>query len=156
MIEEVWWLLIAYQVKHFLCDYPLQNEYMLGKFKPGFRFIVPLASHSGVHLIGTLMISFCYLYHKGVLRINDVLLLSFFDFTVHFSMDRIKASPNFLGRFKALSGKEFLGLMGDKGPSAVKARRHNTYFWWSLGADQTIHHITHYCIIFYMLSIVHY
>ena len=32
-VLEIFVLLFAFQMKHFLADYPLQNVYMLGKFK---------------------------------------------------------------------------------------------------------------------------
>lgn len=160
MLEEIWWLLVAYQVKHFLCDYPLQTEYMLGKFKPGSNFIAPLAGHCGVHVIGTFVISSTYFYHKDILRINEVIAVCLFDFIVHFVMDRIKAGPQWLGRYKSLSAGEFMTLIAKEknGPTAetVKARRNNKFFWWSLGLDQQVHHLTHYCIIFYLLHVIGY
>ena len=29
----------------------------------------------------------------------------------------------------------------------------NTYFWWALGWDQMMHHLTHYVILFFFLYI---
>lgn len=56
MLETIFLLLIIFQVKHFLCDYPLQNSYMLRKFLPGRDFIMPLAAHAGVHAVCTFLI----------------------------------------------------------------------------------------------------
>ena len=35
----IYLLLVIYQIKHFLCDYPLQGKFMLGKFKGGLEWI---------------------------------------------------------------------------------------------------------------------
>ena len=115
---DLFLLLVLYQLKHFTCDYPLQNEYMLGKFKAN-GWILPLSAHAGVHALGTLVITISLV--SPLLAV----LFALFDFTIHFIMDRIKASPKLLGKFKA-DEKEF---------------------WWALGFDQMVHHITHYMII---------
>jgi len=124
-IKLVFILLIAFQIKHFLADYPLQNKYMLGKFKGGTDWILPLVAHSFVHAVLTLWICFCF-SSDSVLSLKLALL----DFCVHFVQDRLKASPNLLGRFKIES----------------------PYFWWALGQDQMTHHLTHYCIIYFLIT----
>jgi hypothetical protein len=48
--------LVAFQIKHFLADFPLQGKYMLGKFKGGTDWVLPLVAHSGVHALFTLAI----------------------------------------------------------------------------------------------------
>ena len=111
-------LLIAYQIKHFLADFPLQNEYMLGKFKDK-GWIMPLAAHAGVHAGFTFFIAMGYLaqkdiFHHGYYEQPELLvtiastICAMFDFIVHFTMDRIKASPKMLGRFKALTKEQYL------------------------------------------------
>lgn len=118
---EIFTLLIIYQIKHFLCDYPLQIPYMLQKISKD-KWILPLASHAGVHALFTLII---------VLVVNaNLWWLAIFDFVIHFTMDRIKASPNLLNRFEIS----------------------NKFFWWSLGFDQMVHHLTHYVIIFALVT----
>lgn len=156
-------LLVAYQIKHLICDYPLQGRYMLGKFSADPKIWLPaLAAHSGVHALGTALIVSWVFFFSKTLHTNEfvfkwIILLSTFDFLVHFVMDRIKASPRLLGRFKALSAKEYLWMnnaMHDPSEheNARKALdklvRDNTYFWWALGFDQMVHHLTHYAIIF--------
>jgi len=117
-MELVFILLVLFQLKHFIADYPLQNKYMLGKFKEkGWKS--PLFAHTGVHAVGTLLI--CLLFVNPVVA----LLLACFDFVAHSIMDRIKASPRMLGRYEITDKR----------------------FWWSLGLDQGIHHLTHYAII---------
>jgi hypothetical protein len=170
VVSFVFILLILFQVKHFLADYPLQNNFMLGKFKPGWDFILPLVAHSGVHALFTLVICLFIAPHFWYLALVD--------FVVHFVMDRIKAGPKYLGRFKALSANELIEIAKDRdifNPPSVnpgdagtsrdpriayhrerfdtwhkqeKQIKHNTYFWWALGLDQMVHHVTHYYIIF--------
>lgn len=115
-------LLAIYQLKHFLADYVFQTEYMLNKGKRGWAWVAPLFCHVSVHALFTSVI---------VSFVNPSLWwLAWVDFAVHFTMDRIKASPNFMGRWQ---------------PS-------NKLFWWALGFDQMIHHLTHYFIIWMLVS----
>lgn len=124
MIETIFTLLIAFQLKHFICDYPLQNSYMLGKMQEK-DWVKPLLAHSMVHMLGTIFI---------LSWINPILalILSLVDLVAHFTIDRLKASPNIGGRFNPTQ----------------------PYFWWALGADQMAHHLTHYLFIFIALSYV--
>lgn len=115
-------LLVLFQFKHFLADYPLQGRYMLGKFKTGFEWVLPLLAHAGMHALFTFVILVNFTSPIFACK------LSVFDAAVHFVVDRIKASPNLLGRWKP-----------DK-----------PYFWWALGADQMCHHLTHYLIIYWV------
>lgn len=150
-ISLIFILLVVYQLKHFLADFPLQGTYMLGKFKPGWDFLLPLTVHAGVHGIFTLCIC---------LYVNPALWwLSIVDFTIHFLMDRIKASPVYLGRYKSLSANEFKRVydtyehaQDDFAKAGAKKRlRGNVLFWWSLGFDQMVHHLTHYYVIFVLV-----
>lgn len=118
-------LAVLFQIKHFLCDYPFQTPYMLGKFKGGTAWILPLASHATVHLAGTATTMNLWALMTGTHWPLWIAFLPLLDFAVHFAVDRIKASPEWGGRWKPDS----------------------RYFWWALGADQAAHHITHYGII---------
>lgn len=157
----IWLLLVLYQIKHFVCDYPLQGRYMLGKFKPGNEWILPLLAHSTVHGVGTFLIA-------SMIKPKIAFWVALFDMVAHFSMDRIKASPNLLGRYKALdancypgvaafAGGDFLGAQLtseqqiEKKAWGIQRLKENTYFWWSLGLDQGVHHLTHYAIIWSLL-----
>lgn len=119
IVSSIFLLLVIYQLKHFICDYPLQNAYMLGKFKES-GWVKPLLAHTGIHAIATFLIAFAF---TNLFFLS--LSLAAFDLVVHFIMDRVKASPKMLGRFD------------------IKDKR----FWWSLGLDQMVHHLTHYAII---------
>lgn len=120
-MSEIFILLIVFQVKHFISDFPLQNEYMLGKMQR-HGWAVPLACHASVHAIFTSII---------VMFVNaELWWIALIDFVVHFTVDRIKASPNMLNRW---------------GPD-------NKYFWWALGGDQMAHHLTHYYFIYLLIQ----
>jgi len=111
-------LLVIYQLKHFVADFPLQCKYMLQKDKPGWDFFLPLAAHSAVHGAITLVIVLAVAPHLW--------WLALLDFTIHFTMDRIKSGPRYLGRYC----------------DSLKAAYWNCFGW-----DQMVHHLTHYSII---------
>jgi hypothetical protein len=158
-IAAVFILLLLYQLKHFLADYPLQRPWMLGKFLPGWNFVPPLAAHCAVHALMTFAIAVVYSGSPWL-----ALGLAGFDFGVHFLMDRIKASPKWMGRWKPVNAKEYMECQqiikfGDENnawltdrPSTARARlRSNRLFWDALGFDQMVHHLTHYTIIFLLI-----
>lgn len=118
IILLTFFLLFLYQAKHFVCDFVLQTQYMLGKFKES-GWVLPLLAHSGVHSLATFVIAIVFV---GPLF---ALLLAVFDLVVHFTMDRIKASPNLGGKYNPTEKR----------------------FWQYLGVDQMVHHVTHYVII---------
>ena len=119
---EIFILLVVFQIKHFICDYPLQIQYMLGKMnKTGWIF--PLLSHSAVHAFGTFVIVSFYDIYLAI-------YLALIDLVLHFIVDRLKASPKIGGRFKL----------------------EQPYFWWALGADQMTHHIINYVFIYIILN----
>ena len=130
MILEIFTLLVLFQLKHFVCDYPLQTQYMLGKMQ-ATGWIQPLAAHAAVHAIGTFIITIIVFNPAYYLdAVTLAVILAIVDFIVHFMVDRIKASPNLGGRFNPTQ----------------------PYFWWALGADQMAHHLTHYAFIFILLG----
>ncbi len=167
-------LLVLYQLKHFLADYPLQVPWMLGKFKPGWEFLGPLAAHAAVHGWFTFTITMFFN--------PKYWWLCFVDFSLHFLMDRIKASPKYMGRWKALSSYEYVSahkkeedlfLLTQQNQrhrvwndmafetaknykkvylENAKKFRDNKLFWWALGFDQMFHHLTHYFIIWMLVK----
>lgn len=112
-------ILASFQMKHLICDYQLQTKYMLGKFNET-GWALPLAAHSAVHAGFTVFLVFVITQIFWL-----AVVMAVFDFVVHFTMDRIKASPKLLGRYK----------IDDK------------RFWVALGVDQAVHHMTHYTIL---------
>ena len=123
-IEFIFVLLVVFQIKHLIGDYILQTSWMvIGKGKPGLAFVAPLSIHVIIHALTTLAI---------VYVVNPSLWpLAVFDFVVHFTMDRIKSAPGLLGRFRDMT---------------------KSSFWIPLGVDQMVHHLTHYAIIYWLLT----
>jgi hypothetical protein len=93
-------LLILFQIKHFVCDYPLQTPYMLKKF--GADWKRPLTAHAGVHAAGTFLLS---IFFGGFFY---ALMLAALDFIAHFSIDRAKVV---LGSFP-IADKRFWWALG--------------------------------------------
>ena len=90
-MKELFILLVIFQIKHFLADYPFQNQYMLGKSKKNGWFF-PLLAHALVHGTGTLLIMLFFSPSMWFIFAVDVI--------IHFFVDRVKSSPNILNRFK--------------------------------------------------------
>jgi hypothetical protein len=92
---------------------------MLQKFKDK-GWVLPLTAHSGVHALMTFLIVIIYqsVYHDMnhiEIRISYMAVaLTLLDFTIHFSMDRIKASSKMLGRYKVLDGLRIQALTESK------------------------------------------
>jgi hypothetical protein len=123
-LNQLFALLIAFQVKHFLADFPLQREYMLKKVSAGWAFLLPLSLHCGVHSFMTFLIL------VGFGRL-DLWWLALVDFATHFVMDRLKAGPKYLGRFN---------------------NPRKTSYWAAFGFDQMVHHLTSLYIIWYIVT----
>lgn len=138
-MNKIFLLLVIYQFKHFIADYPLQGKYMLKKFLPDWGFFLPLLAHTMVHAVMTLVIALFFV-SPGM-----AISLALFDMVIHFIMDRIKAGPKYLGRFKALTAKEYM-------ESSPEQKKSNVLFWYSLGLDQMVHHLTHYVIIYMLVK----
>lgn len=116
-------LLILFQVKHFIGDFPLQVPYMLRKVLPSWRFFVPLAIHCMVHGLMTLAI---------VLVVKPQLWwLAIVDFVAHFLMDRIKSGPRYFGRYNDKS---------------------SAMYWNVFGFDQMVHHLTGIYIVWALIQ----
>jgi hypothetical protein len=122
-INTLFTLLVVFQIKHFIADFPLQFPYMLRKLAPGWEFVLPLSMHCGVHCLLTFAIA--------LLTVPSLWWLAFADFAIHFLMDRIKSGPRYLGRFNDV---------------------HRSAFWIALGFDQMVHHLTHLWIIWMIFS----
>ena len=166
-------LLVVYQIKHFLADYPLQGQFMLGKFSKDWKVWIPaLSAHAGIHAWFTLTIAVYFMdFFRPDVNWRLAIWLAVLDFVVHFTMDRIKASPDMLGRFKPLDANSYMNMLsiikeGNESikvlgypenyntyVAAIKRMRHNSFFWWALGFDQMVHHLTHYGIIYLLLGL---
>lgn len=126
---EILVIVTAFLVKHFICDFPLQTRYMLGKFGPFPGYVLPLALHCKVHAIGTALIAY-FLIDEDLGGWSLVWYWAVTDFLSHFVIDRIKASPKLLGRWKPDQSE----------------------FWIALGLDQLAHYLVYVWLISWVLS----
>ncbi len=117
-MDNIFLILILLQIKHFVCDYPLQNNFMLKKANKE-KWVLPLITHSFIHSIGTFII---FVYFD----LKFAIIFAIFDLILHFIVDRVKASPNIGNRW---------GI--DK-----------PYFWWALGLDQMAHHLINLLFVY--------
>lgn len=131
-------LLVLFQIKHLVIDFIVQlnDASSIKKFNcKGWFF--PLLRHAGDHAIGTAIIALIvFSFYSGTLSLWCVfwaIKLGLLDLIIHFTMDRIKASPYMLGKFKYPSKEYF----------------------YSLGVDQTVHHLTHYLLIAILYALTH-
>ena len=107
-------LLIAFQIKHLLCDFVFQNKWMVYGKSSSTGWVVPLVAHAGIH--GLLTLNPC------MVSAPTLWWLSLVDGFIHFIVDRLKASPDFGGQYQ------------DPNPMSL--------FLFVL--DQALHHFTNY------------
>lgn len=122
-LHSAFLLMVVFQAKHFIADFPLQREYMLRKVRPGWDFVLPLSLHCFVHASMTLAI--CLAFRPALWW------LALVDFGAHFIMDRLKSGPRYLGRFND---------------------RTRTSYWTSFGLDQMVHHLTHIYVVWALVT----
>jgi hypothetical protein len=110
-------VLVILEAKHFICDYPLQTLYQLqNKGTYGHPGGI---LHSGIHVVGTAVV---FLAVKPTLGLGIGILVA--EFLVHYHVDWAKA--NWIRR---------------RGYTA-----NDPQFWWAIGLDQLIHHLTYIAI----------
>lgn len=157
-LEMVIALMVVYQFKHLICDYLFQGypffPSMNLKFSPDPRIAsIALAKHCSTHFIFTFVIA-------GIVSnsLKMAVGLSVIDFVSHFIMDLIKANPSMLGRYKPMDSATYYDCIQKINSDSAAARSEvhtimmrNTYFWWSLGLDQTVHHLIHILIVFMLV-----
>ena len=115
MISTSWVIatLVLFLAKHLIADFLLQTSWMANGKEQPKGWFLPLLAHVGVHTVATALI-FAVLAPAYI-------WMAAVDFVVHFAIDRAKG---LLNRFF------------DNDPT-------KTGFWWLLGIDQTLHHLTH-------------
>lgn len=111
-------ILFLLLTKHFIVDYPLQNSYQY--LNKGTFLHLGGILHSSLHGIATGLILVFFI------NVEMVIVLGLMDFVIHYFVDLSKVKIN----------KHF-GL----GPST------HEQFWWLLGFDQWLHHMTYLAIV---------
>lgn len=123
-------LLVLFQVKHYIADYPLQFPYMYENKGKDKGWFIALSNHALVHACFAMLISLLYLmithFDFGVItNIGIMFGIGLFDYTTHMFTDRWKATKK-------------------EGPA-------DGSFWRNLGKDQMIHHLVGIAIITFLV-----
>ena len=113
-------LLTLFQIKHFICGFPLQAFPYQYKNKGTYLHLGGIL-HAGIHFIGTSLILIFFTKYW--------LLLSIVDFILHYHIDWAKMNIN----------KRF-NLKPDN----------SEWFWIWLGIDQLLHQLTYITLIYYV------
>lgn len=122
-------MMAAFTLKHYLCDFPLQTPYMLGKGKAGYEWIMPLLFHSSVHAIFSLGIIIAFNH-------SEYVWLALVELVIHFIIDRIKATY-----------KLPVGLW-----VGAEKFRNLSLFYRAFGKDQTFHYLTYVLMLMMMFK----
>jgi uncharacterized protein DUF3307 len=115
LISTAWTIaaLIIFLFKQLVADFLLQTSWMANGKEQPHGWFAPLLAHVLVHTAATLIIF--------VVLAPVYFWMAAVDFVVHFAIDRCKG---------------LLNRAFDTGPT-------KTGFWWLIGIDQTLHHLTH-------------
>lgn len=119
MISTHWmvWGTALFLLKHLAADFLLQTRWVAIGKQTEDRWLLPLSVHAGLHAGLTGLIF--------SVAAPSLVWIAIVDFVVHFAIDRAKAVVQ--SRLTLNPGK--------------------TGFWWLLGTDQTLHHLTHLCFV---------
>ena len=123
LLEHVLLVVAALQVKHFICDGPLQTRAMV---EAKGHYGRPLGLlHSFIHTVGTVFVLTGFDFAAPL-----VLLLGLLDFVIHYHVDFTKEN-----------------VVRKAGWTPTQA-----YFWWALSADQMAHQLTYLLIAYIALK----
>ncbi|MEL6201202.1 MAG: DUF3307 domain-containing protein [Pseudomonadota bacterium] len=113
-MQEIFLLLVALQIKHFVADYLLQNNWMIS----GKQSLLALGgyAHAGVHVIGTWIILVFF-----AVPLSFAISIVIAEFFIHYALDYAKVRL-------------------DRVTSGEKNQR---VFWAKHGLDQLLHHLTY-------------
>jgi hypothetical protein len=114
--------MLAFQLKHYLCDFVLQTQFQARK--KGIYAHIAGITHAGTHVIGSvpaLLILGCDL--------RMVLILLLAEFLVHYHTDWAKAR---IDRARGAAGQDHV-------------------FWMLFGLDQLVHQLTYIAMIYFAM-----
>jgi hypothetical protein len=106
-------IVAAFVVKQFLADFVLQTSWMAYGKEREAGWVVPLGTHAGIHAAATALIA--------AAAAPRMVWIALIDLVIHFAVDRAKAVAS----------------------RRLKATPDRPIYWWLLGFDQSVHHLTH-------------
>lgn len=134
-VSQLFLMLLAFEFKQFLCDYPIHPTFILKSFQTdnnrAFLF------HAGIHALLTLAI--CLIFTTAEFPL--ALMLAGLDFFMDFALAIFRSRTGFIARFKPLDLDEFMEA------SRHQKVQHRLY-WLFYGLDRMIHHVTYFAIIY--------
>ena len=107
------WAVALFIIKHLVADFLFQTGCMARGKEQPKNWRAPLLAHVSVHAGGTLLIS--------LLLAPQLAWLAMVDFVAHGLIDKSKAFAQ----------------------QRYRLRVEQAAYWWLLGIDQTLHHLTH-------------
>lgn len=107
------WAVALFIIKHLVADFLFQTSWMAKGKEQPTNWRAPLLAHVSVHAAGTLLIA--------LLLAPQLAWLAAIDFVVHGLIDK---SKTFVQKRYRLNVEQ-------------------AAYWWLLGTDQTLHHLTH-------------
>jgi hypothetical protein len=125
-LEYAFILLLAFQLKHFVADYPLQNYQMVvekGQYgKAGGIY------HSLIHAVCTLVVLIAFNYIVFPIEYTVVFAVAALEFFIHYHIDwgKMQMSNNLSTKQKA--------------------------FWNWIGFDQLLHHLTYLGFVWFIIG----
>ena len=118
-------ILVVLQIKHFICDYPLQTSYQLNN--KGTYLHAGGILHAGLHALFTtsafLIVPPAFALGCGIV---------FGEFLLHYHIDWAKEQL-----------VRHMGWQPNQHP-----------FWWLIGADQMLHHFTYIAIAAILVGVI--
>ena len=116
-------LYIAFRLKHFLCDFILQTDWMANtKAQPSREGNKALFIHALIHAVGTTVATVIFLPAYWWLGVIDFFVHGFFDFIKGRLTYKMAWTPK------------------------------DTKFWWAIGFDQELHNYTHFIYVLLIIS----
>ena len=116
-------VLVVLEIKHFICDYPLQTRFQLEN--KGTYFHPGGIVHAGLHALFTTAV---FAIVSPTLALGIAIVVG--EFVLHYNIDWSKDQ-----------------IVRHNGWSA-----HDRGFWWAIGADQLLHHLTYIAIAALLLG----
>ena len=119
---RILWAMLAFQIKHFVCDFLLQTQAIVQKKGVYGHFAGIL--HAGTHVVGSIPA----LIILGA-NARTIAILLFAEFVMHYHTDWLKAR---IDDMRAASGQD-------------------SWFWMMFGLDQFVHQLTYVAMIYFAL-----
>ena len=123
-IETVVYVFVAFFLKHFVCDFPLQTALQY-RNKGTYGHIGGII-HAGIHFIGTIFVLLAFV----PIGSGTIVMLSLIDGLVHYHIDWAKMNINNHYQLSPTNSE---------------------YFWHLLGLDQLFHYLTYAGIMMYII-----